>query len=105
MVRLFKHYVPHALLLLGLVDFVLLLAAGDLAWVLRAHQIGMAPGALSARLPMVLAFATVTQSALIAVGVFGAEALHSMRFAAARLLVGVSLAILLFTFIAFVLQG
>jgi len=105
MIRLFKHYIPHALLLLGLIDFVLLVAAGDLAWVLRAHQIGMAPGALSARLPMVLAFASVTQSALIAVGVFGAEALQSPRFAAARLLVGVSLAVLLFAFIAFVLRG
>ena len=105
MIRLFKHYIPHAVLLLGLFDFALLLLAGDLAWVLRAEQIGMAPGALSARLPMLLAFAVVTQSALIAVGVFGADALRSMRFAGARLLVGVSLAVLLFAFIAFVLQG
>jgi sugar transferase (PEP-CTERM system associated) len=105
MIRLFKHYIPHAVLLLGLFDFALLLLAGDLAWVLRADQIGMAPGSLAARLPMLLAFAAVTQSALVAVGVFGAEALRSMRFAMARLLVGVSLAVLLFAFIAFVLQG
>jgi hypothetical protein len=105
MIRLFKHYIPHAVLLLGLFDFALLLLAGDLAWVLRADQIGMASGSLAARLPMLLAFAVVTQSAMIAVGVFGAEALRSMRFAGARLLVGVSLAVLLFAFIAFVLQG
>jgi sugar transferase (PEP-CTERM system associated) len=105
MIRLFKHYIPHAVLLLGLVDFALLLLAGDLAWVLRAKQIGMASGSLAARLPMLLAFAAVTQSAMIAVGVFGSEALRSMRFAGARLLVGVSLAVLLFAFIAFVLQG
>jgi sugar transferase (PEP-CTERM system associated) len=105
MIRLFKHYIPHAVLLLGLIDFALLLAAGDLAWQLRADQVGMGSGSLLARLPMVLAFAAVTQSALIAVGVFGAEALRSMRFAGARLLVGVSLAILLFAFIAFVLRG
>ena len=105
MIRLFKHYIPHAVLLLGVFDFALLLLAGDLAWVLRADQIGMAPGSLAARLPMLLAFAAVTQSALVAVGVFGAEALRSMRFAMARLLVGVSLAVLLFAFIAFVLQG
>ena len=105
MVRLFKHYIPHAVLLLGLFDFALLLTAGDLAWVLRAGQIGMAPGGLLARLPMLLAFAAVTQSALIAVGVFGADALRSMRFAGARLLVGVSLAVLLFAFIAFALRG
>jgi sugar transferase (PEP-CTERM system associated) len=105
MIRLFKHYIPHAVLLLGLIDFALLLAAGDLAWQVRAEQVGMGGGSPLARLPMVLAFAAVTQSALIAVGVFGAEALRSMRFAGARLLVGVSLAILLFAFIAFVLRG
>ncbi|MGZ3258492.1 MAG: TIGR03013 family XrtA/PEP-CTERM system glycosyltransferase [Croceibacterium sp.] len=105
MVRLFKHYIPHAVLLLGLIDFALLLAAGDLAWQLRASQIGMLPGSLVARLPMLVAFAAVTQGALIAVGVFGADALRSMRFAGARLLVGVSLAVLMFAFIAFVLRG
>jgi sugar transferase (PEP-CTERM system associated) len=105
MIRLFKHYIPHAVLLLGVVDFVLLLAAGDLAWELRASQIGMAPGSLGARLPMLLAFAVVTQGALIAVGVFGTDALRSMRFAGARLLVGVSLAVLAFALIAFVLRG
>jgi len=105
MIRLFKHYIPHAVILLGLVDFALLLTAGDFAWVLRSEQMQMASGALSARLPMLLAFAAVTQSALIAVGVFSPDALRSMRFAAARLLVGVSLAVLLFAFIAFVLRG
>jgi sugar transferase (PEP-CTERM system associated) len=105
MVRLFKHYIPDAVLLLGLIDFALLLAAGDLAWVLRASQLGMEEGSLGARAPMLLAFAAVTQGALISVGVFGAEALRSMRFAGARLLVGVSLAVLAFALIAFVLQG
>jgi len=40
MVRLFKHYVPHAVLLLGLIDCALLFLAADLAWTLRASQIG-----------------------------------------------------------------
>ena len=105
MIRLFKHYIPHAVLLLGLIDFALLVLAGDLAWVLRAWQVGMEPGRLLYRLPLLLAFAAVTQSALIAVGVFGTDALRSMRFAGARLLVGVSLAILSFALIAFVLHG
>ena len=105
MVRLFKHYIPHAVLLLGLIDFALLIAAGDLAWELRAAQVGQEPGRLLGRLPQLLAFAVVTQGALIAVGVFGTEALRSMRFAGARLLVGVSLAVLSFAFIDFVLPG
>ena len=50
MIRLFKHYVPHAVLLLGLLDFVLLLLAGNLAWTLRASQIDMDPGRLGERI-------------------------------------------------------
>ena len=45
MIRLFKHYVPHAVLLLGLIDFALLLLANDLAWTWRAAQIGTDAGA------------------------------------------------------------
>jgi hypothetical protein len=28
MIRLFKHYIPHAVLLLGAIDFLLLVAGG-----------------------------------------------------------------------------
>ena len=105
MIRLFKHYIPHAVLLLGLIDFALLLLANDLAWELRAAQIGTDPGSLGERLPALLGFALVTQASVIAVGVFGADALRSLRFAGARLLVGVSLAVLALAFVEFVLPG
>ncbi|MDE1466859.1 TIGR03013 family XrtA/PEP-CTERM system glycosyltransferase [Aurantiacibacter sp. D1-12] len=105
MIRLFKHYIPHAVLLLGLLDFVLLLIAGDLAWKLRAAQIGIDPGLLTDRALALLGFAVTTLTAMIAVGVYGAEALRSMRFACARLLVAVSLAILALALIDFVLPG
>lgn len=105
MIRLFKHYVPHAVLLLGLIDFALLVIGGNLAWTLRAGQIGMDPGPLMDRLASILGFAVVTQSALIAVGVYGADALRSMRFACARLLVAVSLAILGLAFVDFLIPG
>ena len=51
MIRLFKHYIPHAVLLLGLLDLLLLLLANNLAWTFRAVQIGIEPGTLSDRLP------------------------------------------------------
>lgn len=105
MVRLFKHYIPHAVLLLGMVDFALLLLAADLSWNLRASQIGIDPGTLLARLMPLFGFAITTQTALIAVGVYGSEALRSMRFACARLLVGISLAIIGLAMIDFVLPG
>ncbi|MCX7675811.1 MAG: TIGR03013 family PEP-CTERM/XrtA system glycosyltransferase [Alteraurantiacibacter sp.] len=105
MVRLFKHYVPHAVLFLGIVDFALLLTANNLAWILRATQIGMDPGGWIDRLPTIAGIATVTITAMVAVGVYGAEALRSNRFAAARLLVAVSLAVLALAFLDFLLPG
>ncbi len=105
MVRLFKHYVPHAVLLLGLIDFALLLLAGDAAWSLRASQIGMDPGSLFGRAGMLSGYAAVVLAAMIAVGVFGSEALRSLRFAGARLLVAVSLAIIALVFVDFLIPG
>ena len=105
MVRLFKHYVPHAVLLLGLIDCALLLLAGNLAWTLRAAQIGMDAGELTDRAGMLSAFAGVVLAAMIAVGVYGSEALRSLRFAGARLLVAVSLAIIALAFLDFLLPG
>ena len=94
MIRLFKHYIPHAVLLLGLVDAVLLMVAGDLAWSLRAQQIGMGAQDITTRLQPLAAFTGVMLTAMIAVGVYGAESLRSVRFAAARLLVAISLGVI-----------
>jgi sugar transferase (PEP-CTERM system associated) len=105
MVRLFKHYVPHAVLLLGLIDFALLLATNNVAWTLRAAQIGIDPGSVLARSPEVLMMSMATLTAMIAVGVYGPDSLRSLRFAGARLLVAVSLAVLGLAFIDFLLPG
>lgn len=105
MIRLFKHYIPHAVLLLGLFDFALLVAAGELAWELRARQIGIDPGLFAERWAVLAGAAAVVLAAMIAVGVYGADSLRSMRFACARLLVAVSLGIIALTFIDFLLPG
>jgi sugar transferase (PEP-CTERM system associated) len=103
MIRLFKHYVPNAVLLLGLMDIVLLLVAGEIGWLIRAQQIGMFPGPVTERLPQLLAFAAFLELAMIAIGVYGAEALQSIRYATARLLVAVSLGVIGLSAIYFVL--
>ncbi len=105
MIRLFKHYVPHAVLLLGLIDFALLLLANDLAWSFRASQIDMDPGSWTERMPTIAGISAITLTSMIAVGVFGADALRSMRFACARLLVAVSLSVLGLAFLDFILPG
>lgn len=105
MFRLFKHYVPHAVLLLGFIDFVLLMAAAEIGWVWRAHEIGMVVEPLMQRPLPVLSFAILLQLAIIAVGVYGPEALRSLRFAAARLLVAVSLGVIFLSLTFFLFPG
>lgn len=105
MIRLFKHYIPHAVILLGIVDFGLLVLAGELGWVLRAHQIGMDVLPVAERLTPLLIFAALVQTAMVAVGVYGSDALRSMRYAAARLLVAVSLGIIALSVVYFLVPG
>lgn len=103
MIRLFKHYIPHAVVLLGLFDAVLLVLAGELAWRLRAGQIGMDHGPLVARVWPHSAFVALMLTAMISVGVYGADSLRSMRYATARLLVAISLGIIALSFVDFVI--
>ena len=105
MIRLFKHYVPHAVLLLGLLDFMLLIVAAEVAWVLRAHQIGMTVTFMLGRAGPLLSFAVALQMAMIAVGVYGVDSFQSLRFAAARLLVAVSLGVIFLSLLFFLVPG
>ncbi len=105
MIRLFKHYVPHAVLLLGLVDFMLLFLAADVAWQVRATQIDVSVGELSRRFWPSLGFAVTMLTGMVAVGVYGPEALRSMRHAGARLLVAVVLGMIGLSFLNFLFGG
>ena len=105
MIRVFKHYVPHAVALLGLVDALLLMVSAEFGWVIRAHQIGMAVLPLTTRIPQLLSFAIALQIALVAVGAYGAGSFLSLRFAAARLAVAVSLSVILLSLIFFLVPA
>ncbi|WP_156678645.1 TIGR03013 family XrtA/PEP-CTERM system glycosyltransferase [Sphingomonas profundi] len=101
MIRLFKHYIPYAVLLLGIVDFALLLVAAEAGWRIKLWQIDTLAEPIRTRLPQLLSFAIALECALIAVGAYGDEALQSLRFAAARLLVAVSLGVILISLMFF----
>ncbi|MBK9010144.1 TIGR03013 family XrtA/PEP-CTERM system glycosyltransferase [Novosphingobium sp.] len=105
MIRLFKHYIPHAVVLLATIDVLLLLAAAEAGWQLRAGQIAMHLGGAGERLGQLAGFSAMMFAAMIAVGVYGPDALRSMRFATARLLVAASLGIIGLTFFDFLLGG
>ena len=105
MIRLFKHYVPHAVLFLGIIDFVLLVAAAEIGWVLRAHQIGMELSHIGERAASLISFGLALELAAVAVGAYSPQALQSVRFATARWLVAVSLGIILLAILAFAFPG
>lgn len=103
MIRLFKHYVAHAVLLLGLFDVMLLIAAGEFGWIYRANQIDMLVEPIHTRIPQLLTFAVSLEIAMVAVGVYGASSLQSLRHAAARILVGISLGVIFLSVVFFLL--
>ncbi len=101
MIRVFKHYLPHAVLLLGLVDTALLMAAAEIGWIVRADQIGMLIDPITTRIPQLMSFAAALQIALVAVGGYSAASFRSLRFAAARLAVAVALGVIFLSLIFF----
>ena len=105
MFRLFKHYIPHAVLLLAFLDLCALMMAAELAWVIRAGQIDMMVLPLGERWVPLASFALVVQLGMIAVGVYGPEALQSLRFALMRLLAAVSLGVILLATLYFMFPG
>lgn len=105
MIRLFKHYIPHAVMLLGLLDLILLCGVGEIAWQLRASQAGIDVAPLAERLVPVVGFAVVVWTAMIAVGVYSSMALLSLRYASARILVAISLGIIALSVLDFLLPG
>ncbi|CAN5349168.1 TIGR03013 family PEP-CTERM/XrtA system glycosyltransferase [soil metagenome] len=94
MIRLFKRYIPYPVLLLGVLDFMLLLGSAEAGWIFRAQQIGMAVEPITSRLAPLLSFGVALQAAMIGVGVYGPESFQSLRFATARLLVAISLGVI-----------
>jgi sugar transferase (PEP-CTERM system associated) len=72
---------------------------------LRASQIGIEIGLLADRVGSHAGFVLVTVTAMISVGVYGSDALRSLRYAGARLLVAISLGVIALSFIDFLLAG
>ena len=105
MIRLFKHYIPHAVLLLGLLDYALLVVASELAWHVRASQIGIEVGELQGRWLLIFGSAAVVWLAMISVGVYGPYSLRSLRFASARILVAISLGVIALATIDWIVPG
>ncbi len=103
MIRLFNHYLPRPILLLGLIEVALLFLSAQAAWMIRVEQIGMEPVPLSARTPEFATYAIVVYLVMLGIGAFQVDCFRSLRMAASRLLVAMlvsitALSVLIFFF-------
>lgn len=103
MFRLFKHYVPRAVVWLALVEFLALLGSAEIAWHIYAHQADFHAGTLTDHWLPLVTFAVANILAMMATGMYGTEALRSMKFATARLLAAISLGVIFLSVIGFLL--
>ncbi len=87
MIRVFKHYVPTPLLVLGLLEFFVLIASAELGWRVRVYQIGGQPGSVVGNIPEILTFGVVMYVAYLAVGAYQASACRSVRESISRVMV------------------
>lgn len=101
MIRILKHYVPNAVALVGLIDFVILLFAAELGWLVRTAQLDMLPGAVTTRVPALFAFAMPLFAAMVAVGAYHADVLVSVRQAVMRLIVAVCVGVIFLSLLYF----
>lgn len=104
MIRLFKHYIPTPLLVLGIVEFLLLLGSAELARLLRAAQLEMAPPS-DQRFPEVLTYAVVMSIVMLAVGLYQYEGYRTLRMSATRLTVAFAIGFVVLSVIFFLLPG
>lgn len=101
MIRLFKHYVPGALVVLGLIECALLFLSAELAWTIRAAQIGMGDAGLSHRLPELICYTVVIYVVMLGVGLYHGDVYRSLRMSAIRMAVACSLGIVALSVVFF----
>lgn len=84
MIRLFKHYISHAVVLLATIDVLLLFAAAEAGWQLRAGQIAMHLGGAGERLGQLAGFSAMMFAAMNRGGRLssGCPALDALRHSA-----------------------
>jgi sugar transferase (PEP-CTERM system associated) len=86
MIRIFKHYVPQSLVLLGVLEVLWLFVAAEAGWRIRIAQIGKTAQPTSDRLVELGLFAVVVLLAMVAVGYYRPDCIRSLRISFVRLL-------------------
>jgi sugar transferase (PEP-CTERM system associated) len=103
MVRLFRHYVPGSLLLLGMVEYLLLIAIMYMALFFRWAEVGDLTQSLIFHLPQAITFATVFTVTMFALGLYNKNHIRDIGTVLTRLLFSfffgfISLALLFYVY-------
>ena len=101
MIRLFKHYVPTPLLMLGLIECALLFLSGELAWKLRNAQAGLDAAPFTGRLPELLTYTIVVYIVMLAVGLYQTDCVRSLRMTLSRMLVALAISVIALSLVFF----
>jgi sugar transferase (PEP-CTERM system associated) len=102
MIRIFRHYIPTPVLVLGAIEALCILFSAELAWHLRLFQVGSQAGPITERLPQLLTVVVVTGAVFIAVGMYESEAYKSIRLSMKRLFVALLISALTITLLFFI---
>lgn len=101
MIRLFNHYVPRPIIVLGLIEILLLYLSVQAAWYIRAGQIGMNVSSTFDRIPEFVVFALTVYLVMLGIGAFQVECYRSLRMAISRLAVAMLISITAISLILF----
>lgn len=104
MVRLFRHYIPKSLFILGFVEVLVLLAAIVAGLTVRLHQIDDGPIKYAAHWPEYLTFVLSMYVALLAVGFYQSETCRDWRLSFVRLAVGMVLGFIIMSVITYLFK-
>ena len=88
MIRIFRHYVPASLLVIGLLEHVLMIVSIYLALMLRWANTSDITATIIVNLPQALTFASVFSFVMLAVGLYHKEHMREFSTVLSRLVFG-----------------
>lgn len=105
MIRLFKHQIPHVVVVLAYADLLILLFAGELAWHIASGQLTISLGHFLERICVLGFFAVAVEAAIFMTGGYRTESLRSVTYASARIIAGLGLSVVFLAIVNLLLPG
>ncbi len=102
MIRIFKHYIPQSVFILGLAEIAILFFAIQGALKLRYNQLNLGPIKLDEHIPEVGVFVGVVYVAMLAVGVYRLETCRDLRVTILRLVIALLVSFILMSVIFYI---